>query len=535
MRLPLRLWRAADRPTFTRDIAVLGFKHCAPCHRPGQSGPFSLLSYDDYRAHARDIVDVTEERYMPPWKPRNRPGTFQAERGLSAAEIALFRRWFEQGRAQGDARDLPEPPRWPSGWSLGEPDVVVQLPAAYALAPSGDDEYRNFVIPSPVSAGRWVVGWEFESGSRAIHHAILRVDRMGNARRADAADPAPGFEDMEFAGAQAPDGFYLVWAPGKSARKPSDGTAWRIDAATDLVLQLHLQRTGKTEQVNPRIALYLSDTAPSQRRFSLRIGDTPLDIPAGAADYRSHDSVSVVADLRLLALFPHAHYLAKRMRVSAQLPDGRELELLRIDDWDFNWQDEYTFVSPPLVPRGSTLSMEFSYDNSASNTHNPSRPPVRVRDGKRSIDEMGNVTFQALPVDPGALDVLLESKYRRQLGSSPSAEGLYNLANALTREGKNTDAEAYYREALAKKPNLDVARYNLAGLYLGQRDYARAIAELRTVLEHHPEQRAARLALGHALEVSGERAQAIAEYQRLLLAQPGDPQAQALLDGLLSR
>ena len=526
---------ASARITFTRDIAPIGYRHCAPCHRPGQPGPFSLLDYADYREHARDIADVVEDRYMPPWKPHDRSGKFLGQRTLRPDEIQRIRRWVDDGMAEGDPRELPQLPAWPKDWQLGEPDAVVRLSEPYRFAASGEDEYRNFVIPSPVAARSFVIGWEFKPSNRAIHHAILKIDRMGNAKRADAADPGPGFSDMEFDGAQAPDGFYLVWAPGKTPHRETDGSAWRIDGATDLVLQLHLQRTGKSELVDPRIALYFTDKPPTQRRFSMRIGDPPIDIPAGASDYRISDSYTLPADVRILGLFPHAHYLAKRMRVFSRAADGHELELLRIDDWDFNWQDEYSFAEPALLPRGSTLQMEFSYDNTAQNERNPNHPPQRVRTGTRSIDEMGNVTFQAMPVHPEELDALLESKYRRQLGPAPSAEALYNLANALARQNKRAEAALQYQAAIAKDPQLSAARYNYAGLLLAEQTPAQAIPQLERVLELRPDDSAARLALGHALELVGRVDQAIAQYRAVVSADPKQALAQRMLTDALGK
>jgi hypothetical protein len=528
-------YRESVRVNFARDIAAIGYAHCAPCHRPGQPGPFSLLSYADYRAHGHDIADVVQDRYMPPWKPHDRSGMFLGQRTLRDDEIQRIRRWVDDGMPEGDARDLPPLPVWSKDWQLGEPDAVVRLSEPYRFGGSGEDEYRNFVIASPVAARSYVIGWEFKPGNRAVHHAILKIDRMGNARRADAADPGPGFSEMEFDGAQAPDGFYLVWAPGKTPRRQSDGSAWRIDGATDLVLQLHLQRTGKSEVIDPSIALYFSPEPPTQRRFSMRIGDPPIDIPAGAADYRISDSYTLPADVRILGLFPHAHYLAKRMRVFSRLPDGHELELLRIDDWDFNWQDEYTFKTPPLLPSGSTLQMEFSYDNSAHNERNPNHPPERVRTGTRSVDEMGNVTFQAMPVHPEQLDALLESKYRRRLGPAPSADALYNLANALARQDKRSEAAERYEAAIAKDPQLTAARFNYAGLLLAERQPEKAVVQLEQVLTLRPDDNEARLALGHALELLGRNDGAIAQYRAVLEADPKHALAQRLLAEALGK
>jgi tetratricopeptide (TPR) repeat protein len=523
-----------SRVTFNRDVAPIVFTRCAPCHRPGQAGPFSLLRYADVRAHGRDIADVVGDRYMPPWKPSDRNGRFAGDRSLRDADIALIRAWVADGMPEGSAADLPALPRWPKSWQLGEPDAVVRMDAPYALAAQGQDEYRNFVIASPVHDARYVIGWEFHANGRAIHHAILKVDRMGNARRADAADPQPGFGDMEFDGAQAPDGFYLVWAPGKAPARATDGSAWRLDARTDLVLQLHMQRTGKVENVAPEIALYFSDQPPTQRRYSVRVGDLPIDIAPGDSDYHMTDSYTLPAAVRILSMFPHAHYVANKVRVWSSLPDGSELELLRIDDWDFNWQDEYAFVDPPLLPSGSTLHMQFSYDNSDKNPRNPNHPPRRVRDGTQSTDEMGNVTFQALPARAQDLDALLESKYRRQLSrSGRSADGVYNLANALSRQGKTAEAIEQYRAAIALDPKLKPAHYNLAGALVASGAREQAGPELEASLAIAPEDLDARLMLGSTLAQLGRNAEAITQYERALELDPKSAAGHVMLGDAL--
>jgi tetratricopeptide (TPR) repeat protein len=327
-----------------------------------------------------------------------------------------------------------------------------------------------------------------------------------------------------------------VWAPGKAPARATDGSAWRLDAHTDLVLQLHMQRTGRSERVAPEIGLFFSDKPPTKRRYSVRIGDLPIDIAPGERDYHMTDSYVLPADVRILSMFPHAHYVAKKLRVWSHLPDGRELELLRIDDWDFNWQDEYTFVDAPLLPRGSTLQMQFSYDNSAGNPRNPNRPPRRVRDGKQSTDEMGNVTFQALPARAQDLDVLLESKYRRQLARGRSAEMLYNLGNTLSRLGKNADAIEQYRAALELEPKLEPAHFNLAGALLAQGAAEQALPELEAALSIAPDDLDARLTLGQTLQQLGRSPDALAQYERAVASDPNSAAAHVLLgDALRAR
>jgi hypothetical protein len=528
-----RAIRDSTRVTFARDIAPIGFTQCAPCHRPDQSGPFNLLSYADYRKHGRDIADVVEDRYMPPWKPHARDGRFRGQRSLSDEQIALFRQWVDDGMHEGDPSELPELPAWPKGWQLGEPDAILELDAPYTLGASGLDEYRNFVIASPTKATRYVVGWELRPNGRMIHHAILSIDRMGSARRADAEDPAPGYSGMSASIEQSPDGFYLVWAPGKVPSRAVDGTAWRLDGETDLVLELHMQRTGKEERVNPTVGLFFSDEPPTQRRISLRIGDKKIDLAPGQTDYRITDALTLPADTRLLGMFPHAHYLGKTFNVSAKLPNGHSFELLRIDDWDFRWQDEYTFSEPLNLRAGTTLQLEITYDNSASNLHNPNRPPKRVQNGKQSTDEMGNVTFQAMPVRPHELDVLLEAKYRDQLARGAGTNVAYNLANTLGRQGKRDEAVALYEQVLAKEPQLEPARANLGVLLVDMKRFTQALPHLEAALALRPADRFARIARGQALVELGRRDEGIAEYRRVLREEPGNERAEALLDAAL--
>jgi hypothetical protein len=204
----------------------------------------------------------------------------------------------------GDPDEVPEPPKWPTGWQLGEPDVVLEMTEPYRLRADGGDVYRNFVIHSPVTGTKYVSAWEFRPDTRAIHHAILNVDRIGLVRRRDEADPGPGFSGMDPGDVQSPDGFYLVWAPGKKPDAPDPRMGWRIDEHTDLVLQLHMQPTGKTEVIRPRIGLYLTDRRPTIPRFTVRVGDPPIDIAPGDPAYVVHSDYVMNADVAVLSLFP---------------------------------------------------------------------------------------------------------------------------------------------------------------------------------------------------------------------------------------
>ncbi|MGO9709530.1 MAG: tetratricopeptide repeat protein [Polyangiaceae bacterium] len=536
--LLLAVWRIkheASQPTFTRDIAPLVLAKCAPCHRPGEAGPFSLLTYEDVLRRANQIRNVTGRRFMPPWKPAHGYATFKGDRSLTQEQIDLLARWIDTGAPLGDPKNLPPPPKWPTGWQLGEPDVVVQLPEAYTLHAEGRDVYRNFVIPSPVKGVHYVTAWEFRPGSRALHHAILNIDRLGLARQRDAQDPEPGFAGMDVGNVQSADGFYLVWAPGSTPTPPDPARAWRIDEHTDLVLQLHMQPRGKEETIRPTIGLYLSDHPPTQHLFSLRVGDAPIDIPPGDKSYTMRDDYTLPADVDVLSVFPHAHYLAKTMKSWATLPDGTEKPLLRIDDWDFNWQDKYTYAEPVALPAGSVISMSFVYDNSEGNTRNPSRPPKRVRTGEKSTDEMGNVTFEVLPHDARGLVRLRIAGYERLLRLADTARNQYNLANALADDGKIDEAIVHYTRAIEEDPALTPARFNLGNLEMARGELDSAIAQYRAALSVNPQFVDARVNLGHALETKGRMPDALKEYRDAVATGPDSALAHASLAAALAK
>ena len=147
----------------------------------------------------------------------------------------------------------------------------------------------------------------------------------------------------------------------------AEGMAWGLEKGTDLVLEFHMQPSGKPEPVQPSVGLYFSDEAPTKIPFILILGSITIDIPAGAKDHWIEDSYVLPVDVQVLGLYPHAHYLGRQMEVRAQLPDGTERWLIYIKDWDFNWQDDYLYPEPISLPRGSRLLMRYSYDNSADN------------------------------------------------------------------------------------------------------------------------------------------------------------------------
>ena len=505
-------------PTFTKDVAPIVFEHCSPCHRPSQVAPFSLLSYRDVRKRARQIVDVTGRRYMPPWLPEPGYGEFIGERRLSDEEIALIAGWVAAGAPEGDPDDLPPLPEFEEGWRLGVPDLVVALAEAYPLRADGRDVFRNFVIPIPGASTRFVRAVEIRPFNYlAVHHAIMNIDPNRLSRRLDERDAELGFGGMDLGESDAPGGRFISWVPGREPWVAREGMTWRLDPGADLVLQVHMSPTGKPEEVAPEVGLYFTDEPPRRHSVPVKLLAGEIDIPAGEPDYRVEDRFVLPVDVDVLAIQPHAHYLGKEMSVSATLPDGSVRWLLKISDWDFNWQDIYDFRQPVFLPAGSAIEMEYSYDNSVANVRNPHDPPRRVVGGNETTDEMGTLLIETLPGSDDDLLELTEAMFLHLMEKSPRRVGpQLRLGMLYHYRGEFDKALTYYRRVLRLAPE-NASAERAAGLaYMRKNDSEVAIRHFRNALRLAPAFAGAHVSLAEALMQLGAVEEAIGHFEQAL-------------------
>jgi len=528
--------------TFSEHIAPIVHANCSVCHRPGEAAPFSLLTYDHVRKRARQMAEVTSDRFMPPWLPQPGYGRFEGERRLGDEELGLLIQWTREGAAPGDLERTPAAPEFTTGWSLGEPDLVVTMPAPYELAAMTEDVFRNFVLPVPLDETVFVRSIEFRPDNlRVMHHATIAVDRTPSSRYRDRLDDMPGFDGMINTNAVRPDGHLLGWVPGKLPFEGREDIAWRLDPGSDLVVQLHMQPSGKPEQVGPSIGLYFSEQPPTQTPFLLRLGSLVMDIPAGRADYSISDTYVLPVDVEVLGLAPHAHYLGRAMEVHALLPDGRRVELLRIAEWDFNWQDEYRFSQPVFLPKGSALTMHFTYDNTAENVRNPNNPPLRMRYGPKTYDEMGDLWLQALPRTDDDLEILRRDFNARELRARVAGCRKYlehqpddlptrhDMAEMLQAQGNLDEAIEQFRRVIESDAEYALAHSRLGSALKIRGELEQAVEHYRTAIRLEPDLPELHFNLGQALKLQGKLDEAIVEFERSLELRPGMAQSHFVL------
>jgi peroxiredoxin len=419
--------------TYHRDVAPILQKNCQTCHRPGEVGPFALMNYKQAVNWADDIKTYTQARTMPPWKPAA-GGPFHNERRLNDQEIAVLAAWADGGTPEGDPKDAPAPASFPSGWQLGQPDLILTAPEEFTLGGTGHDVFRCFVMPTNLTEDKKVVAIEVRpSNPRVVHHTLQFIDTAGQGRKLEAKQQVKDKENPIHEGDQVVDkgpGYSVAmgvgftptrglggWAPGNMPRFLPEGTCYELPKNSDIVMQVHYHRNGRVEKDLTQVGLYFAkkkaDRLYQGSVIPGRTGNLPLgmffSIPAGKEDFVLQGDAYCSADCTLFTIMPHMHMIGRKIKVTMTPPGGPTKTLVAIDDWDYNWQETYIFKTPVRVKAGTRLDVEAHYDNSANNPNNPSSPPQTVTYGEQTTNEMcfiflGGVADQpggrALPIRP---------------------------------------------------------------------------------------------------------------------------------------
>ncbi len=422
-------------PTFNKEVAPILYKNCTNCHRSGEIAPMSLLTYKEARPWARSIATQVGKGTMPPWHADPSHGEFLNDRRLSDADRTTLVTWASGGAPEGKPGDLPAPPIYDSGWTIGTPDAIFAMTEDYPIPAAGEIPYQYFEIPTNLTEDKWVQAFEVKAGDpKALHHVIVYARPPATPRSASPAAPPAGATSAarsaplfnfapnmdipagqtggralppeqrkpEFKNQRGPvrlgpavSGF----APGQFLRIYQDGTAMKLPAGTTLVFQMHYTTYGKAVTDRTRIAVKYASRPPATQLRWASLQNGALHIPAGASDHRVDAEMTIGQDITLWSMLPHTHVRGKRWIYEATYPDGHQETILSVPNYDFNWQTDYVFKHPLKLPKGTRLHATAWYDNSAANKSNPD-PTTDVWWGDQTWEEMmfTGLTFSIDPV-----------------------------------------------------------------------------------------------------------------------------------------
>jgi hypothetical protein len=404
---------ASAEPTFNKDVLPILQNRCQGCHRPGEAAPMSFLTYKDTRPWAAAIREAVSTREMPPWHADAAHGTFRNERRLTDAEIETLSQWAKTGAKEGDPKDAPAPRQFAEGWTIGKPDLVLDMGADYKVPASGTIEYTYFVAPTGLTEDKWIEKIELRPGARTVvHHAVL-LSRPPDSKFVREAKPGVGFvpepeketkqendpSPGEFFSLAGTEEVMSIYVPGGDAYQVRPGQARLLKAGNDLVFQMHYTASGKETTDRTQVGIVFAKQPPKERVINTGVLNTGLKIPPGAPSHRETAKVELQADVKLESMFPHMHLRGKAFEIIAKMPGGEPRTLLKVPRYNFNWQTSYYLTEPLTLPKGTELTAVAWFDNSPNNPFNPD-PAKEVHWGSQSWEEMliGFVDF-AIPVD----------------------------------------------------------------------------------------------------------------------------------------
>jgi hypothetical protein len=418
---------SADVPstgvTYSKDVAPILNNNCAVCHRPGEIGPMSLMSYKEVRPWAKSIKEKVASRTMPPWFADPNHGKFANDRRLSDKEVATLVSWVDGGMKEGDAKDLPPAPSFTQGWNIGKPDVVLSMKEEYSIPADGVVDYQYFMVPTNFTEDHWIQAAEIRAGARsAVHHVIVfvqdppgtqrpeagvqmrptsganerRPGRGGQAAAAGAGAASGGGAGAGGAGARARGGeggnrgggWMLVGtAPGDSGVIMKEGTGKLVKAGSTLMFQVHYTPNGKAVKDRTSIGLVFAKHAPEYEVKTIGVSNGNFVIPAGESEYRVESAATFTEDAVVWSMFPHMHVRGKSFDYNIVYPDGHRELVLSVPAYDFNWQSSFRFAKPIEVPKGARLECTAYFDNSKGNKSNPDASKD-VKWGDQTWEEM---------------------------------------------------------------------------------------------------------------------------------------------------
>ncbi len=405
--------------TFYQDIAPIIHENCTPCHSPNGPGPFNLITYDDVARRGEFVAFVTEVRYMPPWFADPSFQTYKNERILSEADIEAIRQWYQQGMKEGkpNRKHKQQAEKAVEEFPIlgRKPDVVLKMNEPFQIPDNNADEFRFFNVPTQLTEDVYLEAIEFIPGNkRLVHHSRVMVDTTNLMRGIDGLSET---DPKAYAYQKIPlvDEFLYGWVPGNLPIKYPEGTGKKLYKDTDLILNIHYSPSSVEALDQSEVHLYFAKTPVTRDVKTLTLTENditnqPFVLPANTKPRFYMSSGALPEAMSLISVMPHMHVLGKTFKAFAVTPEGNVVNLIKIDEWDFNWQTTYQFKSLLHLPKGSVIIAEATYDNTRDNPQNPNVPPKDVTYGWNTSDEMMNLVLYYVPYQQGDEQRILYSK-----------------------------------------------------------------------------------------------------------------------------
>ncbi|MFM9167969.1 MAG: redoxin family protein [Verrucomicrobiota bacterium] len=364
--------------TYHRDVARILQQNCVSCHRDDGIAPFALDDLQEVKDRAKVIRRVVSEGTMPPWfagtDKQAAQNPWANDCSLSPRDRADLLSWIDsKDRPVGDPAHAPLKRTYPSEWSIGKPDLVVQLSKAYDIKADGFMPYAHDVVQTELKEDRWVTAYEILPSERdVVHHVIVRVHSPGS--KVTQAD-------------EGREGYWAAYVPGNGSAVYPEGFARKLPAGARVSFQIHYTPSGKAKKERLKMGLVFATKPPTHEVRTAPLANPRLSIPPGAARHVETHTQRVPFDMPVMGFMPHMHTRGAAFRYEVTYPDGKSETLLDIPRYDFNWQLRYEYRQPKLVPQGSVMKITAVFDNSPGNKANPD-PTKRVRWGSQTVDEM---------------------------------------------------------------------------------------------------------------------------------------------------
>lgn len=421
--------------SFNKDIAPIIHANCTPCHRPGEAGPFSLISYQDVKKRAKMVAYVTKIKYMPPWPADPSYSHFIGEKHLEQHEIDLIQEWFQAGAPEGVEHPYPEPPTFAKGSQLGEPDLVIEVPDSILIPGDNTDRFLLVKAPFEIPEPRLVKAVEFVPGNRTlVHHMNGHVVNFEYDKKANVfegrtwIDPETQTvnESNQMLGLLNDDGSYPVLTPLVCSYLPSVTPpiypkgigGFRMNRkGAFYVANMHYGPSPIDAYDKSKFNVFFTDEPIERPLFETQMGTLgisevvpPLVIPPDTV-MKFHTKIRIFNDISILTLNPHMHLIGTSFLAYAVSPSNDTIPLIKIPKWDFRWQYFYTFPKMVKIPAGSMIYAEGWFDNTQQNINNPFTPSQTVREPEgdmKTTDEMFQFIFNYLPYQEGDENISLE-------------------------------------------------------------------------------------------------------------------------------